>query len=189
MTRAGWNLFVLDEVVDGDAPFVHLVGIDRGDGVGVERDGDDPVGLLVEDVRRERHQRLSRIEIERPCASSPSVSARVTAAGASSASEAGSQPSSEVRFMKSSTPRPEAIAGRAGGGQHVVGAADIVADGLGRVVAEKDRAGVADLRLQRQRIVEHQLDVLGGDAVGELDRFGQRLHEDDGAELAASRRG
>ena len=34
-----------------------------------------------------------------------------------------------------------------------------------------------------QRIVEHQLDVFGGDAVGELDGFGERLHQDDGAEF------
>ena len=39
------------------------------------------------------------------------------------------------------------------------------------------------LRQQRLRIVDRQLDVLGGDAVGELDRLGQRGDDDDGAEL------
>ena len=66
--------------------------------------------------------------------------------------------------------------------------ADIVADRFRRVMAEEDGTGVADLRLDRQRIIEHQLDVLGGDAVGELDRFGQRPHDDDGAELLPARR-
>ena len=41
-------------------------------------------------------------------------------------------------------------AGRARGREHVVRAADIIADGLGRVVAEEDGTGVADFRLQRQ---------------------------------------
>ena len=58
------ELVVLDQIVDGDAPLMHLVGIDRGDGIGVERDGDDPVGLLVEDVRRQCHARSSMSPVE-----------------------------------------------------------------------------------------------------------------------------
>src|SRR5690606_18386510 len=99
---------LLDEIVDGDAPFVHLVGIDRGDGGGIEGDGNDAVCPGLEVARAEHGQRLSRIETERACASRPSVLASVTAAGASAASEEGSQPSTLVRFMKSRTPSPEA---------------------------------------------------------------------------------
>src|SRR5690606_17503517 len=94
---------------DGDAPFMHLVGVDRGDGIGIERDNDQPVlaggGLPI--AHRDA-QAFNRMEIDRPWPSRPSTSAMVTAGSARAASAAGVQPSSEVRFMKSRTPSPEA---------------------------------------------------------------------------------
>src|SRR5690606_27268816 len=99
----------LQKVVDGDAPFMHLVGIDRGDGVGIERHGDQAVSALGLRLAFHRDaQWLSLMEMERPCPSSASTSARVMAASLSAASEAGSQPRMEVRLRKSSTPSPEA---------------------------------------------------------------------------------
>ena len=53
-------------------------------------------------------RRSSRIDRDRACASSPSASARRIADGASAARPAASQRTSEVRFTKSRTPRPEA---------------------------------------------------------------------------------
>ena len=81
---------------------------------------------------------------------------------------------------------------RARGRQHVVGAGDIVADRLGRVAADEDRAGMRDLlaqRLGRLRL-HRQLDVLGA-------RCGRRsarsvaevAHQDDAAIVAPARAG
>ena len=65
------------------------------------------------------------------------------AAGPSARSCSGPSFRIEVRFMKSST-RGRGEARRARRRQHVVGAADIVADHFRRVPAEEDRAGIAD---------------------------------------------
>ena len=72
--------------------------------------GNPYAGRYVEELQSgmEALKPLGLMLTDRPCASSPSVSARVTAEGASAASEVGSQPRIEVRFMKSSTPRPDA---------------------------------------------------------------------------------
>ena len=86
-----------------------------------------------------------------------------------------------VRFMKSSTDRPAGEARAAAGRQHVVGPGDIIADRFGRVPAEEHAAGVADLREQRLGIVDRQLDVLGGEAIGERRGFGQVRDHDDHA--------
>ena len=56
-------------------------------------------------------------------------------------------------------------AGGAGGGQDVVRAADIIADGLGRVGAKEDRAGVGDLLRQGVGVGGAEFKVFGGDAV------------------------
>ena len=53
------------------------------------------------------HDRLRRNPIERECASSPSACPSVIAAGPSARSWSGPHLRIEVRFMKSSTPRPE----------------------------------------------------------------------------------
>ena len=59
---------------------------------------------------------------------------------------------------------------RARGGQHMVGTGAVIAQRLGGVVAEEDRAGVADAAEERLRIGDRQLEVLGRDAVGDLAR-------------------
>ena len=41
----GAEAIVFKQIIDGDAPLMHLVGIDRGDGVGVKRHGDEAVGV------------------------------------------------------------------------------------------------------------------------------------------------
>ena len=58
---------------------------------------------------------------------------------------------------------------RACGRQHVVGAADIVADRFRRVASDEDRAGIADAGEEVLGVVERQLDMLGCDAVDERD--------------------
>jgi hypothetical protein len=55
---------------------------------------------------------------------------------------------------------------RARRGQHVVRPADIVADGLGRPLAEEDRAGMGDLARKRLGVGDAELQVLGRDPVG-----------------------
>src|SRR5690606_36815781 len=95
-----------DEVVGGDPPLMHLVGIGRGDGGRIERHRHDAVGLREGPLRHFRYP-LSRIDTERPWAWRRSVSANVTAAPASSARAEGVQPRIEVRFTKSSTTSPE----------------------------------------------------------------------------------
>ena len=60
----------------------------------------------------------------------------------------------------------------------MVGAGDVVADRLGRVAAEEDRASVADARRQAfgAVLVDRQLDVLGGDAIDDRARVHQLGH-------------
>ena len=65
-------------------------------------------------------------------------------------------------------------AGAARRRQHVVGAGDVVADHLGRVRAEEDGAGIADALAQGFGIGGGDLEVLGGDAVGERRRLVER---------------
>jgi hypothetical protein len=49
--------------------------------------------------------------------------------------------------------------------QNMAGAGDIVPDGLGRVTAEEDGAGVANPVSQRISLVEREFEVLGSDSV------------------------
>ena len=72
--------------------------------------------------------------------------------------------------------------GRPVGRQHVVGAGEVVADRLAGSLAEKDRAGVADLAEPAPRVGDQQLDVLRGDAVDEARPCCQVGHGDDEAE-------
>ena len=67
--------------------------------------------------------------------------------------------------------------------QHVVGAADIVADRLRRVGPEEDRAGIADLRGKRFRIRGHDFQMLGGDRIRERHGVVEAFHQDDRAEI------
>src|SRR5206468_8431554 len=77
--------------------------------------------------------------------------------------------------------------GRAGGGQHMVDAGNVVTDGGGGEVAAEDGAGVADQRDEGGRVGVHQLEVLGGDDVGHVHGLLGPVDEDDGA--AAAQRG
>ena len=72
----------------------------------------------------------------------------------------------------------------------MVGAGDIVADRLGRVAAEEDRAGVADLLRQRLGLCHfhRELDMLGRDGVDDGRRGLEIRHEDDGPIVAPARR-
>ena len=71
--------------------------------------------------------------------------------------------------------------------QHVVRAADIVADHLGRVAAEKDRAGIADAPRKRFGVVGGDLEMLRREAVDQRRRLVEALDQDDGAEIAPAR--
>ena len=72
----------------------------------------------------------------------------------------------------------------AGGGQDVVGAANVIADGLGRPLTQKYRTCVGDLGAERVGIGDAKFEVFGGDAVGELGRHVKVWHSDDRAEIA-----
>src|SRR5262245_23530481 len=62
---------------------------------------------------------------------------------------------------------------RGAGGQDVVRPRQVVADDLGGVRAQEDRAGVADGREPPERVGDRQLQVLGREAVGDLHRLRQ----------------
>ena len=53
----------------------------------------------------------------------------------------------------------------------MIRAADIVADHLRRVAADKHRAGIGEAGEKRLGAVNGELDMLGGDAVGERQRL------------------
>ena len=69
------------------------------------------------------------------------------------------------------------------GRQHMVGAADIVADGLRRIGAEEDCAGVLDAAGQGLRIARCDLNMFGCEAIGECDGIEKIADDDDGAML------
>src|SRR5947209_467554 len=72
----------------------------------VQCDLDEALGRTVR-VRPFAHLRLSRIATERACASRPSACPSAIAAGPSLASASASSRRIEVRFMKSSTLKPD----------------------------------------------------------------------------------
>ena len=125
---------------------------------------------------------------ERACASSPSASARPTAAGpmaarpsAAAADEGG--PLEEVEHAE-----PRGKPGAAPGGEDVVGSGDIVAQSLGDVPAEEDRAGVPHPAGQSVRLGNGQLQMLGRDAIDERRRRIEALDHDDAAVPLPARR-
>ena len=133
---------LLDEVEDGDGALVLDIGRRAADRF-VELDVDQP---CVAGRSRPGHaiHRLRRIATERPCASSPSALASAIAAGASVPQLLGAELEDRGALHEVEHRQARREARRAGGRQHVVGAADIVADHLRRVAAEEDRAGIAD---------------------------------------------
>ncbi len=58
---------------------------------------------------------------------------------------------------------------------------DVIADGLGRVAAEKHRAGMFDAGEKRWQIGGGDLQMLGCDFVDECGRVRKLAHDDDGA--------
>ena len=66
----------------------------------------------------------------------------------------------------------------------MVGAGDIVADGLGAVAAQEHGAGMADVGENRLRRGGHDLQMFGGDAVGECGGLVPVADQDDGAMAA-----
>ncbi len=97
---------VLEQIVDRDRALVLDVAVGAADRILVERDRDQAVGIVL-GVRGAGHRGLRRIATERAWASSPSASPSAIAAGPSARSCSGPHLRIEVRFMKSSTPRPE----------------------------------------------------------------------------------
>src|SRR4051794_31986375 len=95
---------LLDQVVDRDRALVLDVGVGTADGFFVERNLDQMLRLAF---RPAAHFGLSRIAMERAWPCRPSASPSAIAAGASARSDSGPHLRIDVRFMKSSTPRPD----------------------------------------------------------------------------------
>src|SRR4051812_5231159 len=84
------------------------------------------------------------------------------------------QPLVRAGLEELADPQPARVAGGAERRQHVVGADRLVAVGHGRLRAEEERAVVAQVEPVVLELAGLHLDleVLGGDPVGELDRLG-----------------
>ena len=78
---------------------------------------------------------------------------------------------------------------RARGRQHVIGAADIIADRLGREGAEKDGADVVDAATQRVGVAGDDFQMLGREPIDQRRRRGQAGRQNDRAEIAPARAG
>ena len=76
------------------------------------------------------------------------------------------------------------VARRAPGGQDMVGAGDVVAEGGRAVRAHEHRPRPRDLRRDRLGVARRDLEVLGGERLGQLDRQGHAgtLDERDGTD-------
>ena len=85
----------------------------------------------------------------------------------------------EVKYAKA---RREA--GGARRRQHVIGAADIIADGLGRMAAEEDGPGIADLGGEFIRVLGLDFEMLGRQPVDQRNGRFKRLDQDDRAVIA-----
>src|SRR5215471_19235297 len=97
---------LLDQVVDRDGTLMFDVRSRTPDRLLVERHRDDAtIGVILDG--RPGHERLRRIPTDREWASSPSALPSVMAAGPSARNCSGPHLRIDVRFMKSSTPRPE----------------------------------------------------------------------------------
>src|SRR6202040_3929054 len=97
---------LLDQVVDRDGALMLDVRTGTADRFLIKRDRNDAV-LRIVSWRRRGHGRLRRIPTEREWASRPSALPSVIAAGPSARNCSGPHFRIEVRFMKSSTPKPE----------------------------------------------------------------------------------
>src|SRR5215472_7497957 len=102
----GRKEILLDQVVDRDRALVLDVRAGPPDRFLVQRHRDDAVGGLIPGGRL-AHVRLRRSPTDREWASSPSALPSAIAAGPSARNWSGPHFRIDVRFMKSSTPRPE----------------------------------------------------------------------------------
>ena len=71
----------------------------------------------------------------------------------------------------------------------MIGAADIVADRLGRMRADEDRAGVVDRSAQGVGVARDDFEMLGREPIDERRGRGQVRREDDRAVVAPARAG
>ena len=145
--------------------------------VGVEADGDVDLGRVVALHEREVVARRGRVTAG-PAAGG---STRRGRRGPRSVGERDRRAAPPRRAPPASTrhdvdvleevvdPERAGEAGRAVGGQHVVGPGEVVADRRRRVGAAEHGAGVAHERQQRLGVGDEQLEVLGGDGVGDVD--------------------
>src|SRR5271169_6147791 len=97
---------LFDQIVNRDRALMFDIGTGTPDRFLIERHRDDAV-LRIIPWRRLVHGRLRRSPTERAWASRPSALPSVIAAGPSARSWSGPHLRIEVRFMKSSTPRPD----------------------------------------------------------------------------------
>ena len=172
----------LEDVEDRDLALVLDVGVAARDRGLVERDGGEPSTWSWDRLGRLEHGRPHafavaaprRMATERRCASSPSARASVMAAGASACERARVELQDRGALHEVEHAEARGEAGAARRRQHVVGARHVVADHLRRVRAEEDGAGIADARGERFRVARRDLEVLGGDAVGERGRLVER---------------
>ena len=82
-------------------------------------------------------------------------------------------------FTKSSTFRGEKNLGRTVGGQHMVGACEIIAQGLAAVLSDEDGARIADPGHDFKGIGRHDLQMLRCDLIGCVNGILHRLcHQD-----------
>ena len=132
-------------------------------------------------------QRFRRIATERACASKPSASASVIAAGPSARRLCGVELQERRALHEVEDGKPRGEARRARRRQHVVGAGDVVADHLRRMASDEDRAGIADSPAAAPRDRRRQLEMLRRDAIDERRRFGKAGDKDDRAEIAPAR--
>ena len=181
----GREVVLLEQIEDRDAALVLDVGAARRDRRLVEIDVDEAQARRV--VARPSFVQpdadRARVRVE-----AFGVGERRGTAGRASLSASRVQPRIVVRFMKSSDAEARGEARRARGRQHVVRAADIVADGFRRVGAEEDRAGVADALGDRLRIGDAICTCSAAMRSASAGASSSVLHEDDRAVRSASSR-
>src|SRR5436190_163008 len=104
------KMVLFEKIEDRHRPLVLDVGAAADDRMLVECDAGNSRGVLLAHGLPSYPgcARASRIDNDNACASSPSASARRIATGASAARPTASQRTSELRFRKSRTPRPDA---------------------------------------------------------------------------------
>src|SRR5262245_32344084 len=95
-----------EQIVDRDRALMLDVGAGTADRALVQRHGHEAAGIPG-DARPAHHCGLKRIATERAWASSPSASPSAIAAGPNVRNCSGPHLRIDVRFMKSSTPRPD----------------------------------------------------------------------------------